>query len=270
MKKIFSLALLLVSFYCFAKNIEIVSTTSQIAAVAEEIGKPYVNVAVLIPPGICPGHYEIKPGDIKKLCDGAILLYHGWEGFIGDISKSIAGSGAKIFKINVPGSWLIPDIQIKAAEKITEVLSSIEPERKKFFENNLKSYKEKMLQLDKKIKNFVLTSNLKDTKAICSVMQKDFLEYLGFDVVDCFQRDEEIDPGTIKRIIDNIKNHNIKIVVSNLQSGTSTGKMLAERTSITHVIISNFPGGLKNTKTIEDTVMTNLNLLSSGLKKYKN
>ncbi|MCM8814363.1 MAG: metal ABC transporter substrate-binding protein [Candidatus Omnitrophica bacterium] len=263
MKRISALLLFTFSF-CFAASIEVVSTTSQIAAVVSEIGKDCVNIAVLIPPGICPGHYEIKPNDIKKLWNGGVLFYHGWEGFIDDISKSVPGAGPRMFKIDVSGSWLVPEIQIKAAEKIADVLRNIDPERKKFYETNLEFYKNQMKELDRKIKNFVYENNLIGIKVVCSEMQKYFLKYLKFDVIDCFGRDEEITPGEIARLIDSIKNHKVKIIVSNLQSGTSTGEMLAKRTSVPHVIISNFPGGFENTKTIEATIMKNINLLKTA------
>ncbi|MCM8788278.1 MAG: metal ABC transporter substrate-binding protein [Candidatus Omnitrophica bacterium] len=267
MKKIFLLTLVSVVSCAIARSIEVVSTTSQLAAIVSEIGKNYVNVTVLIPPGMCPGHYEIKPGDIKKLSNRGIFVYHGWEGFIDDISKSVPDAGSRMFKIDVPGSWLVPEIQIKAAEKIAEALKNTDPEHKKIYENNLQLHKKEMKKVDRKIKNFVFNHKLKGIKVICSDMQKDFLTYLGFDVIDCFGRDEEITPGQITRLINNIKNHKVKIIVSNMQSGTSTGEMLSKRTSTAHVVISNFPGGLENTKTVEATIMKNIDLLKAAVYK---
>lgn len=265
-KKIFSL-LTIFGVCCLASQIEIIATSSLISAVSQEIAGNSARLTVMIPPGICPGHYEVKPGDIKKLCEGGILLYHGWEGFIEDISKAVSGTNAKMFKVDVPGNWLVPDVQIEAARKITDILKNVESVNGKLYEKNLTAYEKKMQELDRKIKKFVSANNITGTKVVCSIMQKDFLTYLGLDVVDCFGRDEEISPATISQIISKIKKYNVKIVVSNLQSGTTVGEMIARRTNAKHVILSNFPGGLPETKTIEETVMKNLNLLKSALEK---
>lgn len=264
MKKILAL-LVAACVCCFASQIEIVATSSLIATVAKEIGGKNIKTSVMIPPGICPGHYEVKPNDIKKLCDGGIMMYHGWEGFIEDIAKAVSGETTKkMFKIDVQGSWLIPEVQKKAAEKISLILEEIDPSSKNFYQKNLLSYKKKMTELENKIKKFVSENGLAGKKVVCSEMQKEFLTYLGLDVIDSFGRDEDISPGTITRIINNIKNKSVKIVVSNLQSGTSTGKMLAEKTGAIHIVFSNFPGGFENTKTIEDTVFHNLKLLKEA------
>ncbi|MGC9066777.1 MAG: metal ABC transporter substrate-binding protein, partial [Candidatus Ratteibacteria bacterium] len=243
--------------------------SSNIATSVKQIGQSKVNVTVLIPPGICPGHYEVKPKDIEKLCHNGVLLYHGWEGFVDDISKSIAGSGAKMFQINIKGNWLIPAVQILAAEKITEILSSIDPENKKFYEKNCASYKNRMNALDSKVKAIVSVNKIKDTPVISSVMQKELLEYLGLRVIGCFGRDEEITPGMITRLISDAEKYNVKLIVSNLQSGTSTGETLAKRIHRPHVILSNFPGGLKGTDNIENTLLKNLQIIIDLLKASK-
>jgi len=267
MKKLFfSLALCVLSLFCYAGQIEIVATSSNIATTVKQIGQSKVNVTVLIPPGICPGHYEIKPQDIKKLYKNGVLLYHGWEGFIDDISKATNGSGARIIQVDVNGNWLIPEVQIHAAEKITEILSSTDPENKKFYEKNLVSYKNRMKTLDRKVKTMISTNKMKDVPVICSAMQKDLIEYFGLKVIGCFGRDEEISPGVITNLINDSNKYHVKIIVSNLQSGTSTGEMLAKRIHLPHAVLSNFPGGLKGTDNVENTLLKNLQVIIDSLK----
>jgi len=261
------LTLFLVVGLCCGQQIEIITTTSQISSIAKEIGQSNVNITVLIPPAICPGHYEVKPGDIKKLCKNGILLYHGWEGFIDDIRNAVSDSNAKLFCIDIPGNWLIPDIQIKAAEKIAQILSRFDPINRNLYSKNLDSYTKKMLAIDKKIKNLVSSYNLSGVSVISSEMQKDFLDHLGLKVIDYFGRDEELTPGKLRQIINQIKTHDVRIIVSNLQSGTATGQMLSKRTRIPYVVLSNFPGGFEDTETIEKTIMLNLILLKNAVRQ---
>jgi len=267
MKKLMILFFIFPAFFIFAKQLEIVATSTHIGCCVKEIGKSKVNVTILIPPGICPGHYEIKPGDLKKLCNNGILLYHGWEGFIDDISKAVENTGAKIFRLDVEGNWNIPEVQIKAGEKITHIMVSIDPSNKEFYEKNLISYKKKMSALDRKIKNFVSANKLSTVPVIASKMQQDFLNYLGFNIAGTFGRDEEISPGNITELINKAKTYNVKMIVSNLQSGTSTGEMLSRKTKLPHVILSNFPGGFERTDNVEATIMKNLELIRNAINR---
>lgn len=264
-KIIFSIIFLVVGL-CFGQKIEIITTTSQISSIAKEIGQSKVNITFLIPPAICPGHYEIKPSDIKKLYQDGILLYHGWEGFIDDIKNAVPDSKAKIHCINIPGSWLIPDVQIKVAEKIMQILSTIDPSNKNFYLTNLEFYTKKMFILDKEIKNIVSTCKLSEVPVICSKMQKDLLDYLGFKVIECFGRDEELTPKKLMQIINQAKIYGVRLIVSNLQSGTSVGEMLSKRTKIPHAVLSNFPDGFEDTETIEKTIIANLYILKNAVK----
>ncbi len=263
------LTLFLIVSICGAQQIEIITTTTQISSITKEIGQLNVNTTVLIPPGVCPGHYELRPKDISKLCQNGILLYHGWEGFIDDIKNAVSDSSAKIYCIDVPGSWLMPDVQIKAAKKIVQILSTFDPANKHMYLKNRDSYVRRMFLLDKMIKTFISSNHLSGMSVISSEMQKEFLEYLGFKVVDCFGRDEELTPGKLSQIINQVKTHDIRIIVSNLQSGTSIGQKLSEITKIPHVVLSNFPGGFENTETIEKTVIKNLDLLKKSAKPGK-
>jgi len=264
--KIFFLTLFLPVGICWGNQIEIITTTSHISTIAQEIGQSKIKVSTLIPPGICPGHYEIRPGDIKKLHTNGILLYHGWEGFIDDIKSTVSNANAKLFCIDIPGNWLIPDTQIKAAEKISNILSMLDPSNKGVYLKNLASYTRRMLDLDRKIKNFIQCSKLQGIPVISSEILKDFLNYIGFNVIDTFGKDEELTPNNLKHLIDQAKLFNVKIIISNLQSGTNIGETISRITKKPHVVLSNFPGGFQNTETIEKTIMLNLILLKNAVR----
>ena len=62
------------------KKIKIVATTSLIASIVEEVGGDRFDVVTIVPFGMCPGHFDIRPGDVKLLEEASLLLEHGWEG----------------------------------------------------------------------------------------------------------------------------------------------------------------------------------------------
>ncbi len=58
-------------------QLKVVTSTSLLAQIVERVGGDLVDVVNIIPPAQCPGHFDVKPGDIQKLADADLFLMHG-------------------------------------------------------------------------------------------------------------------------------------------------------------------------------------------------
>jgi ABC-type Zn uptake system ZnuABC Zn-binding protein ZnuA len=63
-----------------AAKLKVVTSTSLIAQIVERVGGDKVSVVNIIPPAQCPGHFDVKPGDIQKLADAKLFIIHNWQG----------------------------------------------------------------------------------------------------------------------------------------------------------------------------------------------
>ena len=61
-------------------RLKVVTGTSLIANIVEDISGDKVVVRNVIPPGSCPGHYDIKPGEIETLAEGDVYTLLGPSG----------------------------------------------------------------------------------------------------------------------------------------------------------------------------------------------
>ncbi len=227
MRRIYLLFLLILLCHKQEDRLKVVVTTSLIQGIVEEIGKDKVEVSTLIPSGMCPGHFDIKPQDMKALSSASLVLSQGWERI------------PKTQKIGIEGNWMIPDIHIKAVEKITEILCRKDPENREGYRRNGEDYKKRVLALTHEIKKEA--KRLKGIKVVSSQYQKDFLEWLGLDVVGVYARPEDLTPKTLKEIIDRAKREGVRLVVDNLQSGKDAGLPIAEEIGAKHITLTNFP-----------------------------
>jgi zinc transport system substrate-binding protein len=109
-------------------DLNIVTSTSIIANIVENIGGDHVSVVNIIPPAQCPGHFDIKPGDIKKLANASIFFFHGWQGekFSDDIIKSANNPNLIVEKLDIDGNWMVPSVQVTAAEKIGGIMGDVD------------------------------------------------------------------------------------------------------------------------------------------------
>ncbi len=238
MRKIFLYTLLLLSFCAkeTSSSLKVVATTSMVECILKEIGNGKIEVVKIVPASMCPGHFDIKPDVAKKILNAKIIVCHGWEPWLSKLK--ILNSKVILVPINVKGNWMIPTIHAKAMEKVKNVLENLSPENKKFFEKRYNHYTKRLDLLEKRVRE--RCGIIKGKKVIASQFQKEFLEWLGLNVVMCYGRPEEITPRTLEMLITTGKKENAELIVDNLQSGTF-GKKLAESLNIRYVVLSNFP-----------------------------
>ncbi|MDP2755438.1 MAG: metal ABC transporter substrate-binding protein [Nitrospirota bacterium] len=218
---------------------KVVATTSFIGTIAKAIGKDRVNVVTLVPGGMCPGHFDLKPDDILAITDAMIILNHGWEMWI-KFLNSMEKKGS-IRTINIQGSWMIPEVHIRVTNEITRILAEVDPQNSKWYEKNSVIYKREVELATIKVKEEV--KPFQNVKAVSSEHQAEFLRWLGFDVVATYKRPEELTPKGLIEIIQRAKREGVQVVVDNLQSGPKTGEQIAIEIGARHVVLTNFPLG---------------------------
>lgn len=235
----------------------VAATTSLIGTILKEIGGDRIEIITIVPAGMCPGHFDVKPKDIADLGRSRIFFCHGFEGWVEKISNSVGRGRLKRITINVKGNWMVPEIQKKAARRIFRHLCQILPKDKEYLEKNLKSYERK---IDSALSKIDLTV-FKGIPVVTAQYQVQFLGWLGFQIVDTYGRPEEFNPAQLKRIISKAKKNNIILVVDNFQSGPDAGQPIAEETNAKHVVLTNFPLD----ESYPETLLKNIEKLKKAL-----
>lgn len=221
----------------------IVTTTTHIQSIVNSIGTPYVVAESLIPSGMCPGHFDISPGQVKFFSSADFLLMHGFESkMFTDKILSFKGDGAISVKIvGIRGNWMVPVVHLKAAAAIKILLQELIPQKSAFFEENYQRYYQEIETKSSAIKEKANLLKTDKYTVVCSNMQKDLLQWLKLNVADTYSRPEEFTPQKIMSVIDKAKNENVSLVVDNLQSGPEAGQVIADQLGITHIVLTNFP-----------------------------
>jgi zinc transport system substrate-binding protein len=109
------------SIICSAATLKIIVGTSNIAEVVQQIGGDDVEISTIIPGGACPGHYDVRPGDIAFLTEADALLLHPWQKDQAAIQNLLTAAGnlRDVVKlVPVKGNWMIPDVEMQAITTI--------------------------------------------------------------------------------------------------------------------------------------------------------
>jgi zinc transport system substrate-binding protein len=253
-------------------NLQVVTTTSLIASIVEKVGGDKVDVASIIPPAQCPGHFDVKPSDIQMLADAKLFLMHGWQGemFSTDLVKSANNPELKVVILNIPGNWMTPTVQAQAVGNITSSLAEIDPQNASYYQSNAESELAAITAKGNELKAKLAAGNLSQVNVLCDAQITDLVQWAGFNVVASYPRPEDISAKKMQELIDQGKQAGVVIVIGNLQSGTpDVGVTIASGIGAVQVTLSNFPGGFDDTETWEKAIEKDVNLMLEALATYR-
>ncbi|OUR98147.1 manganese transporter [Flavobacteriales bacterium 33_180_T64] len=210
MKKQIIILLVLTAFFSCKNDIKsdgklnIVTTTSMITDLVENIGGDYVNIQGLMGSGVDPHLYKASEGDVTKLVNANVIFYNGLhlEGKLVEVFEKMGSStktpialgeeldkntliGSDYFASNYdPHVWFDVSYFIQFAKKVTKVLSEKDPKNAENFIKNEQQYIAKLEALQMKLEDIIV--NLPREKRIL-VTAHDAFNYFGraydFDVV---------------------------------------------------------------------------------------
>lgn len=219
-------------------KISVVVSTTMIAAVVQEIGGTTVTVEALVPGGMCPGHFDIKPRQMQEIERSDLFLYHGWEHWLPKVTQA-TGLGTQRIGIDIPGEWMVPDVHVQAIHNVRDLMISLRPEHETYYGERALAYENSVLSEARSICGTLRPYG--QTPVICSELQADFLTWAGFDVLETYGRAESMSPKTLESLIKAGKLHDVRLVVDNRQSGPSVGAGVAREIGAEHVVLTNFP-----------------------------
>jgi zinc transport system substrate-binding protein len=254
-------------------SVDIMAGSSLIANVIYDVADGKLETRTLIPPGVCPGHYDVKPSDIEALANSKALFIHDYQQSFQNIKGAIEAAenhNLTITVLNVTGNWMVPQVQAEAVDKIAQALGEIDPENAAYYEGKATERAQAILDKGDKVEDTLLKAGVEGVKVICAAMQEGFVSWAGFNITATFGRPEDLSPADVAQLVTEAREAGAALVIDNLQSGSTTlGASMEQDIEAIPVTISNFPGGLENTETWEKAIDKNVNLLLEALSEWR-
>ncbi|MCD6515509.1 MAG: zinc ABC transporter substrate-binding protein [Candidatus Odinarchaeota archaeon] len=247
----------------------VVCTTSVLASIVEDLADGDVEVKYLVSPSMCPGHYDVKPGDVETIRNASLILAHGmeWSGWLRELINSANQTGDLHVPIyNITGPWNTPPM---LKQKYQTVASKLSEALGLNVSSKLSKCLDAIDQVDAELKSMVDKYGFNGTPVACMLWQKGFVEYLGFKVVATYGPTEYLSQSDIEEIETNITTYGARLIIDNLHSGIEVGRKIAEDTGIVQVVLINFPGSVVGINNVTEMMLYNAEMLADGLKYYE-
>jgi ABC-type Zn uptake system ZnuABC Zn-binding protein ZnuA len=217
------------------------------------------SVEAILPPGQCPGHYDVKLSDIEKMKKADLTVSFRGMAFM---EKASEGGGKQLIVAAGNRNWMTPDSYIYGLNTLADNLAKRFPEDAnaimKQNRNTIREVKAGTKIFLERIKG----AGIFGKSIIASSMQKEPLEWMGFRVAGEYGRPEAMSARDIVRLAAIGKREKAILVVDNLQSGPDAGKGIAETLGVPHVVLTNFP----SEKGYLATLGENVNAILSAVK----
>jgi zinc transport system substrate-binding protein len=267
------LAILFTPLSCTQQSTDIMAGSSLITNIIQDVAGDKVETRTLIPPGVCPGHYDVKPSDIEALANSKALFIHDYQEYFQNIAGAIEAAenpDLVITVLNVTGNWMVPAVQAEAVDKIAQALGEIDPDNAAYYEGKAAERAQAILAKGEEVEDRLSEAGVEGVKVICADMQAGFVIWAGFNTTAIYGRPEDLSLADVEQLVTDAIEAGVAVVIDNLQSGaTAASETMAQDIGAVQVTISNFPGGFENTETWEKAIDKNVDLLLEALNEWR-
>jgi len=252
------------------QKLYVVTTSADIADIVKDVGGDKVKVECIVPPGQCPGHFDIKPQTIETLKKAKLFLRHDYESqkFSDKLIESAGNKNLVVVTLGGNATFMVPPMRLKGIDGVTNALIKVDPKNAESYKKSATKLKDETKQIAAEQKKRLQAAGADKTKVIVALYQTGFAKWAGFDVVASYPPDISLNDA--KRLADLGRQEGVTLIIDNLQSpNKAAAQTLSKELGIPVVTLSNFPGGLQGTQKWSDSFIKNVDLVLAQLQKKK-
>ncbi len=191
---------------------------------------------MLVEPGRCPGHYDMRPSDAAAVKSAKYMVVHAFQKETAEKLKKINPD----IKLTVLpfGAVPLPEDYIMALKAAELVLKRFYPVREREITKNRQAAEEMIKTETGKDAALIEKIRAKKIRAVSSTFHKKMSGYFGMEVLEYFGDPESLTAAKISAI----KGMKPDVIISNYP-GThdAAARAIAAATGAEVIVVSNFP-----------------------------
>ena len=246
-------------------KISIVVSLTPLQEFTEKIGGDKVSVSVMVPPGASPHSYEPTPDQLVNVGKAKMYVKVGspvefeltWLGKIISTNRNMsvvdASDGIKLIKMEYehdhegedhhedvpkehnaeehgegydPHIWVSPKNAIIMLDNIYKALISLDPKNEGYYTSNKEAYVKELKALDSEIQK-ALSGKKSRMFMVFHPAWGYFAKDYGLEQIPIEEEGKEPTAKGIQNLIDQAKEHNIKVIFASPQFSTKSAEVIA-------------------------------------------
>jgi zinc transport system substrate-binding protein len=220
---------------------EIAVTNSYIECAVRDLWGEDAAILCLAPPGMCPGHFDISPVQVRQLKGCKLLLRFDFQQGIEQRLERMRDGGLDMQPVQATGGLCVPDTYIAVCRQVCRILSRTYPQKAAQFEARLPAGEERLGKLATDLRASVAKSRVAAAAVLSSNHQAEFVRWLGLDPIATFVGSDTETVANIDHCLKKAAGREVRFVIANRQEGVALAQALADRCRARAVVFSNFP-----------------------------
>jgi zinc transport system substrate-binding protein len=239
-------------------------TTSWLDCAVRDIAGERFETVRLLPPGDCPGHFDLAPGTLSRLSRCSLLFRFDFQEGLDSRLSGLASKGMRIVSVAVRPGLCVPNNYLEGCRQVKAALEGMYPSSAEQFVSRLAEVERRLSDLSATVRRRIAGAGLRGKKVVSSDHQSSFCRWLGLKVVAEFSRAENMTSSAVERVIAAAERSGARLIIANLQEGRQAADSIAQRLDARVVVFSNFPSMDSHQRRFDDLVVSNLRSLIRG------
>ena len=243
---------------------KVAAANSYLEAIAVELLGPGVPVDGLAAPGMCPGHFDIRPSQVQRLRACRLLLRFDFQGALDNKLSSLSDEGLQIAQIQPSGGLAVPETYLAAAGQVAKALVEAGLLKQADADARLGGIEARLSDLPRRVRAQLAKANLIGSTVVTSAHQEAFCRWLGLNVAGTFSGADQASTSQLKQAFQAGKDSGATLVIANRPEGRKAADALADRLAARVAIFDNFPDTSTGPACFDAMVEANVRTLVTG------
>lgn len=192
----------------------------------------------LAEPGMCPGHFDIRPGQVRELRGCRVLLRFDFQR---SLDQEVEGTGCVAVAVSMAGGMCEPESYLSACRQVAEGLERASLLDGATSRTRLAGIRARVEGMSGAMRARIEEAGLKDAAVITSSHQAGFCRWLGLRVVAAIGGADTASVGQVDRALVLGRQANCRLVIANRPEGAQLAESIADRLGAKLVVFDNFP-----------------------------
>jgi zinc transport system substrate-binding protein len=239
-------------------------TNSYLECAVRDLLGDSTPVSRLAEPGMCPGHFDMRPSQVTELRQCRLLLRFDFQD---SLDRQLGNLGAlSIASITVPDGMCIPDSYLTVCRQTAEALVRAGLLGRSDADARLATIQSRLTQTSATAQSKVEQVGLPQRPIITSAHQAAFCRWLKLDLTAAIGGADSASVRQLDTAISAAKQIQCRLVIANRPEGTELAARIAEELNAQLVVFDNFPDLSPRQSSFDTMLLDNVNRLVAAAK----
>lgn len=220
---------------------DIAVASSYLAVAARDLLGDDLPLLLLAEPGMCPGHFDLRPSQSRQLRACGLLVRFDFQSSLDARVVPTATNSPRVIVVTVPGGMCEPASYLATCRQLAESFVTERRLSREDAQRRLAVISARMDQLTTWARQQVADASLGGLPVLSSGHQAAFCRLLGLNVIAPFSAADAAPLRQIDEAVTAGEQAEVRLIIANFPEGRQAADALADRLGSVVVVFGNFP-----------------------------